>query len=483
MSFTGARANRWLVPLLAGMALLLGYLLSKEMLLGVEIFAGIVGLAVVIVCMLNIEVGLYINICYSFFICHISREFFNYTFPVGVASNVLVIATFLGLFNPKYNIRKSFEEFARTPVARIFLINVAFIFIELFNPLAHSFEGWYATFREVFMTALLLFVSYNIFTDYRRMRRFLIVLFVLTCIVAGYGCFQQWHGLTDFELAWVSADPIRFSLIFIAGDFRKFSTMSDPAGFAIDMSSIAAFFIILLTGKWTGRQRVILLGGVFLMVLGMAYSGTRTGNAMLLGGLVMFILLTINRRATIWFTVVAGIAFLALMYGPFGGNATVNRFRTTFSGNKDESYNVRQQNRKFIQPYIYRHPIGGGLGTTGIYGAQFSPGHYLAGFPTDSGYLRKALEIGSVGLFLVVLFYYSIVRAAIRGYFGSTNPRAKLIYAAAAGYFFSFYVAEFAQDAIGQVTDIVVYYPMIALVLQLQKHEKEITLTQQPQIT
>src|SRR5580698_1056235 len=171
MSFTGARANRWLVPLLAGMALLLGYLLSKEMSLGVEVFAGIVGLAVVIVCMLNIEIGLYINICYSFFICHISREFFNYTFPVGVASNVLVIATFLGLFNPKYNIRKSFEEFARTPVARIFLINVAYIFIELFNPLAHSFEGWYATFREVFMTALLLFVSYNIFTDYRRMRR------------------------------------------------------------------------------------------------------------------------------------------------------------------------------------------------------------------------------------------------------------------------------------------------------------------------
>jgi len=195
----------------------------------------------------------------------------------------------------------------------------------------------------------------------------------------------------------------------------------------------------------------------------------------------MFILLTIDRRATIWFAGVSALAFLVLLLGPFGGNPTVNRFRTTFSGQKDESYNVREQNRKFVQPYIYHHPIGGGLGTTGEYGSKVNPGHFLAGFPTDSGYLRKALEIGWIGLFLVLLLYYSILRAAIRGYFQCSNPRARLIYAAAAGYFFSFYVAEFAQDAVGQVTDIVVYYPMIALVLQLKNHEKEMPLTQQLQ--
>jgi putative inorganic carbon (HCO3(-)) transporter len=481
MVLPGVRVNRWLVPLLVGVAVVLGYLISQQVTLGVGVFAGVVGLAVVIVCMLNIEVGLYINIAYSFFICHISREFFDYNFPVGIASNVLVIATFLGLFNPRYNIKKSFEEFSRTPVAKIFLINVAFILLELFNPLAHSFEGWYATFRQVAMTALLLFVSYNIFSDWRRIRRFLIYLFVMAIIVAGYGCYQQWHGLSDFELAWVSADPIRFSLIYIAGDFRKFSTMSDPAGFAIDMSSIAAFFIILLTGKWGGWKRTVLILGCMLLLLGMAYSGTRTANAMLLGGLVMFILLTINKRSTIAFGVVATMAFLVLMFGPFSGNPTINRFRTTFSGDKDESYNTRTQNRHFIQPYIYQHPIGGGLGTTGAYGAQVNPGHFLAGFPTDSGYLRKALEIGWIGLFLVLLFYFSIVRAAIRGYFECRNERFKLIYAAAAGYIFSFYVAEYAQDAIGQVTDIVVYYPMIAMILQLKKYDKDIALTQQPQ--
>jgi hypothetical protein len=173
--------------------------------------------------------------------------------------------------------------------------------------------------------------------------------------------------------------------------------------------------------------------------------------------------------------VLGAVLFLALMYGPFGGNQTVIRFRSTFQGTKDESYNVRTQNRHFIQPYIYYHPIGGGLGTTGAYGAQVNPGHPLAGFPTDSGYLRKALEIGWIGLFLVVLLYYSIIRAAIRGYFQCTNKRARSIYAAATACMFSFYVAEFAQDAIGQITDMVVYYPMIGIILQLKNYDKEIT--------
>jgi hypothetical protein len=461
------------LALLGAVAILLGYLLARKMLLGIGLFAGVVGTAVVLVCMLSTETGLYINIAYSFFAFCLSRLFFNDTFPVGIASNVLIIATFLGLFR-RNDIRENFNQFIRTPVARIFLINLVYICIELCNPLAHSFEGWYATFREVLMTALLLFLAYNVFDNYNSIRRFIITLFFFTCLVAIYGCIQQWHGLFDFELAWVLADPIRFQLIYIAGDFRKFSTMPDPTAFSVVMASCSVFFIIFLTAKWKTWKRLILTIGTVLLILGMSYSGTRTANAMLLGGLIMFILLTIEKRSTIIFLFLAVMAFLLLMFGPFSGNATINRFRTTFSGNKDESFNVREINRKAIQPYIHAHPIGGGLGTTGAFGAAFNPGHFLAGFPTDSGYLRKALEIGWIGLVLVALLYYTVIRAAIRGYFQCTNERARLIYAAATGCMFSFYVAEFAQDAIGQITDIVVYYPMIALILQLKNHEKEI---------
>ena len=106
---------------------------------------------------------------------------------------------------------------------------------------------------------------------------------------------------------------------------------------------------------------------------------------------------------------------------------------------------------------------------------QVNPGHFLAGFPTDSGYLKKALEVGWIGLFLICTLYYCVIRAGIRGYFQCRNEKAKNIYAAATCCMFSFYVAEFAQDAVGQITDIVVYYPMISVILRLKDFEHEIS--------
>jgi putative inorganic carbon (hco3(-)) transporter len=471
----------WLLSMLMPLAMLLGYLLATKMVVGIGLFAGLIGLAILITCMLSVETGLYINIAYSFFVCHFSRQFFNYDIPVGIGSNVLIIATFLGLFGKKYNVRKDYYQFVKSPVIVLFLINMAYLGIELFNPLMHSFDGWFTTIRALVTSALLLFLAYCVFDNYASIRRFIIIVFVFSALVGLYGCIQQWHGLFDYELWWVSADPVRFGLIFIGGDFRKFSTMGDPTGFAIVMSSCAAFFIVLLTGKWSFRKRLLLLAGIVVMVLGMAYSGTRTGNAMLLGGILMFIMLTIQKAGTRLFLVLGGLVFLAVMFGPFSGNATIYRFRSTFSGSKDESFNVRELNRRYIQPYIYRHPIGGGLGTTGAYGAAVNPGHELAGFPTDSGYLRKALETGWIGLLLVIALYYTVIRAGIRGYFQCTNERVRLIYAGATACMFSFYVAEFAQDSIGQITDMVVYYPMIAIILRLKDFDKGINNSTTPE--
>ncbi|HUB61227.1 MAG TPA: O-antigen ligase family protein [Puia sp.] len=459
-----------------GLAVVLGIALAKNLMVGVGLFSCLVGLAVVLVCILNAEAGLYINIVYSFFSFGASRLFFNDTFPVGVVSNVLIIGTFLGIFIKKgSNGRAIFSQFSRTAIARSILAIFFYIMLELFNPLAHSFDGWYAAIRALAMTIMLLFAAYAVFDNWRSMRRFIIVVFIFVVIVAIYGCIQQWHGLFDFEKDWVAADPVRFGLIFIAGDYRKFSTMSDPAGFAIVMACCSVFFLVLLTGPWRRRLKFLLFTAVCFLLMSMAYSGTRTANAMVLGGIVFFMLLTINKRSTIIFSAVTVVVFLVLLFGPFSSNPTINRFRTTFTGNQDESYKVRNINRRSIQPYIYYHPIGGGLGTTGAYGAATNPGHFLAGFPTDSGYLKKALEVGWIGLFLIVTLYYCVVRAGIRGYFQCRNEKAKNIYAAATCCMFSFYVAEYAQDAVGQITDIVVYYPMIALILRLKNFEHEIT--------
>lgn len=449
-------------------AILYAVLVSFNLIYGLGLFSIFCSLIIAFLCFRSIEAGLYINIFYSFFIYYISRLFFNDQFPVGLVSDGLILCTFFGLFFKLTDWKKSINNFIANPIAICILILFCYMFIELFNPYAHSFTGWYQAFRKIISSVLLLFIGFNLFSNYAIVKRFIIFVFFVCTIAGFYGCVQQWHGLFDFERAWAIASEKRFVITYIGSDFRKFSTFSDATAYGVLMTSAAVFFMIIGLGQRKWLYRLILFTGVGFMILGMAYSGTRTANAMLVGGLFMYCLLTFNKRSTQVFGAIMTIVFVALIYGPFYGNATLNRFRSTFHGSKDASYLVRENNRKVIQPYIWSHPIGGGIGTTGGAGLQYNPGHYLAGFPPDSGYLKKALESGWIGLIINLILYFIIMQKAINGFFTVRNDRIRWVAAACVSAVFSFYIAEFPQDAIGQITDIVIYFPMVAIIMNIK---------------
>ena len=161
------------------------------------------------------------------------------------------------------------------------------------------------------------------------------------------------------------------------------------------------------------------------------------------------------------------IAFLMVLFAPINSSPTLNRVRSSFAGRNDASYNLREVNRSMIQPYIYGHPFGGGLGTTGMTGLDINPGHPLAGFQTDNGYLQSALEIGWLGLIIILIQFFIILKTCIRGYFNCTNENAKTIYAACICCILTFYVANLAQPAIGQLNEVLIYYPVISILLRL----------------
>jgi len=467
-SFIDQKLNNWVGYILFFIsAVVFGYLFANQTEAGIGLIAAIISAAILIFCLVNTEVGLYITIIYSFFAFAFAR-FFYPDFPTGVVSDILIIATLFSLFIKRVNLKATFNQFMHSPVVIAITVLFFYLMIELFNPYAHSFDGWYQTFRKLIDAVFLLFIAYKVLDSYKSIKRFLTVLFIVCTICGMYGCLQQWHGLFDSERAWVMADETRFALIFIDGDFRKFSTMSDPTAYGIIMASCGILFSIIALNEKNFRTKLIIITGLIFMFLGMAYSGTRTADAMAAAGFGMFILLTLNKRSTQIFAAILGCAFIVIMYGPIYGNQTVNRFRSTFNATEDQSYKVRETNRAFIQPYIYSHPIGGGLCTTGAAGLHYNPSHYLAGFPPDSGYLKKALETGWIGLIIICVLYFVILKNSISGYFESNNKNIKIIFAACCGCLFSFYIADFAQDAIGQITDTVVYYPIIALTIRLR---------------
>lgn len=467
--FIEEKLNNWMGWIFVTvLAVIFGYLISANMVLGLGLFGVIFGVFIFFACLINTEVGLYITLLYSFFIFHFDRYLFQNQFPVGVFVDLLVVATFLSLLSRGINLRKSFREFSKSPIVKGILILVFYLILEAFNPASGSFQGWIQSFRRLIDSIFILFIAYNVFVSSERIKRFTTVLFILCIISAVYACIQQWHGLFDFELAWVRSDENRFGLFFIWGDFRKFSTMGDPTAFGIVMAACSIFFMIIALQEKILKYKILYFAGIIIMLVGMSFSGTRTSNIMVVGGILMFVLLTLNKSSTRIFAIICTMLFAVLMYGPYN-NATINRFRTSFSGTKDDSYNVRVINRATKQPYLHSHPFGGGLGTTGPSGKRFTPQHELAGFPPDSGYLRKALETGWVGLLLVCALYFTILRFGVRRYFKARNQQFKMLCAACTSSIFAFYLAEFGQEAIGQVTDIVVYYPMIAILLKVDQ--------------
>lgn len=448
-----------------------GYLIAEKTLIGLELFGAIIGFFVMLACMLSTQAGFYIIMLYSFFAYWLNRLVFKEQFQVGIVSDLLIYATFLSLIIRRTEVRKNFSGFMKAPAIVAILLYCCYLMVEVANPYAHSLEGWFQTFRRFLTCIVLLFIAYTVFSDYKAIRRYVVALFILCTFAGFYGCVQQWHGFFDFELNAIFSN--KYGVVYInGGELRKFSTMSDPMSYGTVMAATAILFLIIAVNQKIWKYRWLLIGGSLFMILGIVYSGTRTGNVMLVVGLALYCLLTFDRKSTKIFTAIAGFTFLFLLYVPIYSSGPLNRFRTSFQAKKDASYNVREENRKFIQPYIYSHPIGGGLCTTGEPGKRFNPGHYLAGFPPDSGYLRKALETGWIGLIFIFVVYFITLQSALRGYFTTRSPKRKLLYAAAFASLFSFYVAEFAQEALGQITDMVIYYPLIALIARLRHIDK-----------
>lgn len=469
-TFFEKKLNNWFgILCLAGLSVIFGYLLATSPLTGIALFGLILAVVVLVFCLTSAEMGLYILTGYSFFAFFISRLLFGGNMTVGVPYDVITLATFLGvLVQRQADLKGEFNKFVRTPLVIVVLMMLLYQGVEIFNPNSLSLDTNMLAFRKFLGYVLLLFTCYLVFDSYEKVRRWIFFLFLLCTASALYGCIQQWHGYFNFEMQEILSDPHGFGLIYINGEFRKFGTMSDPAAFGIIMSAGAVFFLVLATREKKRLYRQLFIAGSVLMILAMGYSGTRTANAVIVAGVGFFVALNFDKRTTRLLGIVSVLTFLILLYGPIHGNKTVDRFRTTFIGEDDPSFKVRVLSRHFVQPYILSHPLGGGLGSTGATGVATMHGHFLANFQPDSSYLKTAAEQGWIGLAILCTLYFVVLLTGIKGFFRTYDERIRIIYAATVTSVFAFYVAEYAQVALGQITDVVVYFPMLSVILKLK---------------
>jgi putative inorganic carbon (HCO3(-)) transporter len=418
-----------------------------------------------IICLTTPLTAFYITIFISSF-AFFPERFLGVSLPISTCVELLVYGIYLGWLLNRRNTRADDSLFFRSPSTIGMFIFLLLIVVEIFNPNMGSLAGWFLYFRKNVLFALIYFTSYKLLDSLEKIRFFIKFWIFIAVMAALYTCKQQWLGFFGFEDRWVKSDPVMAVLYFQGGTWRKFSFLAGAAEAGILMAMMAVFTIVIGLGTRERRKkRRYYLGGV-LMVLAMSYTGTRTANFILLGGIVFYILMTLNQKKTFYFAAFGAGLMIILLLAPID-NPTLHRFRTTFQGSKDESFQIRDINRKSIQPYIHAHPMGGGLATSAEEGLYFNPTHPLAGFPPDSGFLKTALETGWIGYAIAMLYYFSLLSQGVHYYFKAKGREVRLYILAFTCSLVVVILGLYTQSAIGQVPDIFFFFPAGAVLIRL----------------
>lgn len=381
-------------------------------------------------------------------------------FPLGTLMDGLLALLILGLI-----IKQKYEpdwSFLYNPISIIILIWIGYNFFEVINPTAESRLAWLYTVRTVAIVMLNYFIfSYHI-RSVEFVRLIIKVWLVLACIGALYGFKQQFIGFFQFEEDYLYSDPGVAALLFIGGQWRKFSIFSDPVAFSYTMVVSSILCAGLMFGPISKTKKWILAFLICCFMANMLFSGTRGAYVLFPAALLFLALLKLNKKVVL-ITAVAGLVMGILIFIPTG-SLTLYRFQSAFKPSDDASFNVRAENQKMIQPFIQSHPIGGGLGATGIWGAKFAPGSFLASFPPDSGYVRVAVELGWVGMFIFCTLIFIILKTGIDNYYKIRDPELKSYCLAMLLIVFAFNIGNYPQEALVQYPSNVYFYLVAALI-------------------
>jgi putative inorganic carbon (HCO3(-)) transporter len=384
---------------------------------------------------------------------------FGINFPLGTVMDGVLLLLIISFFISQ-KVDSQWKIF-KNPISVIILIWILYNLVQVANPNAESRLAWLYTIRSVAGVMLSYFIFSYYINSVKFIRLIIKIWLALSVFAALYAIKQEYFGFFDYEQRAIDSNPLGRSLLFINGHWRKSAIFSDPVAFSYNMVASTILCISLLFGPTTRLQKIILICLTCLFLNVMLYSGTRAAYVLVPAAMALLFVLKFNKQMLLYFSGFA-IVLIALIYVPTS-SPSIQRFQTAFRPSDDASYNVREMNQKRIQPFIKSHPLGGGLGATGVWGVRFAPYSFLAQFPPDSGYVRVAVELGWLGLFLICTLFFIILKTGIENYLKINDPELKTYCLAAVLIIFAISVGNFPQEAIVQFPLSVYFYMLTAL--------------------
>ena len=432
------------------------------------ILAVIIGLPVVYAIIAYPRFGIIVIIVIAYLLFYIVRLGVN--LPIGTLIDLIELFLIFGFFlgqkeNPDWKI-------FRNPVSLMLIIWTLYLLVEVINPEAASRLAWLYNIRSMGVVSLMYFIYLYYIKSVSFIRIIINVWITLAFIGALYGYIQEFFGYSAKELEFINSDPLITSLYFVQGHWRKFSIFSDPVSFAYNMVIVVFLCLALLTYYKKLWKKIGLIILACFFTGSMFYSGTRGAYVLLPAGLILFAIMKLDRTVIIG-SIISGVILAGLIFVPTS-NPNIYRFQTAFRPSEDASFNVRTINQKKIQPYILSHPIGGGIGATGVWGQRFSPNTYLANFPPDSGYVRTAVEAGWIGLLIYCIMMFVFLKTGIDNYYKIKDQELKAYCFAGVLIIFVLNIGNYPQEALVQYPTTILFYFSIALVVATKNLDEKL---------
>ena len=289
-------------------------------------------------------------------------------------------------------------------------------------------------------------------------------MIVILISVAGalYGIKQLYIGTDNAEIRWLEAGAKRTHLLF--GKLRVFSFYTEAGQFGASQAHIAIICIILATGPYPVRIKIILLiAGIFLFY-GMLISGTRGALFAFIGGGFMFLLLSGKTKILIIGGII-GLMFIGMLkYTTLGdSNAEIVRLRTSLDPN-DPSLRVRLNNQAILSDYLSNRPFGAGVGVLGMWGVKYNADKFISTIPPDSLYVKIWAMYGIIGfiIWFGIMLYTTGKCAGI--VWETRDPALRNKLSALLGGAFGILLCSYGNEVLNQMPSSIIVYVSWALI-------------------
>ena len=469
-ALAGALDYRTVVPWIVAAVLLLLFALMAGALPWKFAVLGMAALTVApsfVFGFIRLDIGVLFTVTIGFFV-ELVRKYSDAPFGVALDGLVFIFALSMVAGLAK---TKDFSA-ARHPISLMVLVWMYYCGVQLVNPepTAHRM-AWLYTVRSLGGLLFMYFIAVYALDTLPKIKRAIKWILFLGLVAALYGLKQEFVGFSQTELTWLYSDEKRLELIFQWSRLRIFSLFSDPTTLGIVMAYLSCMSIALMFGPYKNWQKAALFVAVLAMVAAMGFAGSRTPIVVLPVGLIFFVVLLPKKNVLLISAFLFAFGTLAMMKS--SGNPVLFRIQSAFKPGEDASVQVRLDNQALVQPFIQKHPIGSGLGTTGEWGRRFAPNFWLAYFAHDSGLVRIAVEAGYIGLIIYEIFLGVILISGIRQVFRVRDPVVKNLTIAIAVVMFCLALSSYPQEAIPMLPTSLIFYILLACQVRLDYIDKQ----------